>query len=72
MTAELADELQAVPGADAQNPDDVHVVQASKGHHVLPGTNRLLLKPNTDRGIKHKLCFLTSVGLLKVFCPVRS
>lgn len=29
MTAELADELQAVPGTDAQNSDNVHVVQAS-------------------------------------------
>lgn len=29
MTTELADELQAVPRTDAQNPDYVHVVQAS-------------------------------------------
>lgn len=39
LTAELADELQAVSRTDAQDPDDVHVVQASQRHHVLRMTN---------------------------------
>lgn len=39
LTAELADELQAVSRTDAQDPDDVHVVQASQCHHVLRMTN---------------------------------
>lgn len=39
LTAELADELQAVSRTDAQDPDDVHVVQASQRHHVLRMTS---------------------------------
>lgn len=39
LTAELADELQAVSRTDAQDPDDVHVVQASQRHHVLRVTS---------------------------------
>lgn len=35
VTAELGDELQAVSGTDTQDPDNVHVVQASHCHHVL-------------------------------------
>lgn len=35
LAAELGDELQAGPGADAQGPDYVDMVHASNGHHVL-------------------------------------
>lgn len=35
LAAELADELQAVSRTDAQDADDVHVVQATQRHHVL-------------------------------------
>lgn len=34
-TVELGDDLQAVSRANPQDPDNVRVVQAPQGHHVL-------------------------------------
>ena len=36
VTVELGDQLQAVSRTDPQDPDNVHVVQASQRYHVLP------------------------------------
>lgn len=40
LTAELGDELQAGTRTDTQDPDNIHVVQASHRHHVLHNNKR--------------------------------